>query len=560
MSLLDELKKRQMNGFAPAAPAPMEAPAPVATPAPAVGPTVANAPITFPGLNELGAAGAAEFNAPQPETYNAATPQVSPTSPAPIAPSAPTPQAGSGGLISFDSGARAGQTFFGDETGVGAVTPATAQGISQGFDETYGERPAGTLSITDAQGQSVDPNRNRFSPEFQTPEMKANIAAGRPLNVSASQVAGAERQMQQQEAERSADRAAEEYGKNLPLGGGSIGERDEKIANYRAMTLAGTQEGIGGGGTGGPKPMSNADSLALRKYEDTLAKEAAGTPLTPSEELARDRFEYEKEQDTAKAAAGPAKTSTERNIDRLMEANPNMSRSEAINIEQGAISKTVNPLTGATEMTNIATGESTPVKSTEPLPDASLNLEPAESGTSLFDRGQKYTGAIEAGLRAGQKVAGQFGGKIVSDESTQTKKELDAFQGSLVRAFQEGDRFSTGQDKVLREELDATLGAMKDPETFKNNAIALDKVMRQRHADLIENYKDTTMDSDFRADSRSKSRVLERAIRDLGVTQEADVGEATESATIPEGVNKAFSQEMWDVLTPEERATLQGGK
>lgn len=110
---------------------------------------------------------------------------------------------------------------------------------------------------------------------------------------------------------------------------------------------------------------------------------------------------------------------------------------------------------------------------------------------------------------------------------------------------------------MLREELDATLGAMKDPETFKNNAIALDKVMRQRHADLIENYEDTTMDSDFRADSRAKSRVLERAIRDLGVTQEAEVASTGQSEPIPEGINKAVTQDLWDVMTPEERAVFQ---
>jgi len=354
--------------------------------------------------------------------------------------------------------------------------------------------------------------------------------------------------------------------------------RGQKIADELGVDLK----------TGQPLEVKTPDSITpmdaanIRKTEaetakimsEIDAKLASGTPLTEPERLARERFEYEKSQDAESTKLArerfeyekskePAQAATDRNIERLMKANPDLSYSDAVNIEQGVVSKTVNPLTGATETTNIVSGESTPVTSTAPLQDSSLDLEPLEPGSSLFERGQKYTGAIESGLRGAQKVAGQFGGKVASDESVQTKKELDAFQGSLVRAFQEGDRFSTGQDKVLREELDATLGAMKDPETFKNNAIALDKVMRQRHADLMENYKNLSYKDDFRSDSLSKARVLENAIRDLGVTQDTGKGSAagqTESVPIPEGVNKAFSQEMWDVLTPEERATLQGAK
>lgn len=103
-------------------------------------------------------------------------------------------RAGSGGLISFDSGARSGQTFFADESGVRAVTPEVAQNITAGFDEKYGTRSNGDIRITDAQGQYVDPNRDMYSPEFRTPEMQANIDAGRPPNVSASDVQEAQEQ------------------------------------------------------------------------------------------------------------------------------------------------------------------------------------------------------------------------------------------------------------------------------------------------------------------------------------------------------------------------------
>ncbi len=44
------------------------------------------------------------------------------------------------------------------------------------------------ISISEAAGQIVDPNATRYSPQFQSPEAMANIAAGRPANVSAAQV------------------------------------------------------------------------------------------------------------------------------------------------------------------------------------------------------------------------------------------------------------------------------------------------------------------------------------------------------------------------------------
>jgi len=128
---------------------------------------------------------------PQPtsvagQAAQAPAPQVAP-SPA-AAPTPQAPQAGSGGLISFDTGARAGQTFFGDETGVGAVTQGNAAQIERGFDDTFGTRSAGDISITGPEGQAIDPNSTRYDPSRLTPTMQANVDAGRPPNVSAAQV------------------------------------------------------------------------------------------------------------------------------------------------------------------------------------------------------------------------------------------------------------------------------------------------------------------------------------------------------------------------------------
>ena len=305
--------------------------------------------------------------------------------------------------------------------------------------------------------------------------------------------------------------------------------------------------------SGEPTTADKNYLLAERKYNDILAKEQEGTPLTPAEELARERFEYDKDRDAKSDAAGPDKSSTERNIDTMMKANPAMSYTEAANIVQNVVSKTTDPLSGRTSVTNIAEGTSTPMQSTEPLASPVLNLKPKAAGEGLYERGANETGVIASFLRGGQKVVGQAGFDMASDESLEVKKELDAFQGSLSRAFQEGDRFSSSQDKILREELDVTLGVWKDPKTFKANMRSLDKVLRKRHSDLTDNYNDLTLDSDFRADSKSKAKVIEQALNDMGVTQDA---KPTEGDTPPEGINPRAAA-AWANMSPEGRALFQ---
>jgi hypothetical protein len=289
--------------------------------------------------------------------------------------------------------------------------------------------------------------------------------------------------------------------------------------------------------------------LAERKYNDILAKEQEGTPLTAAEELARERFEYDKDRDAKSDAAGPDKSSTERNIDTMMKARPGMSYADAADIVLNVVSKTTDPLSGRTAITNIAEGTSTPMESTQPQAISSLDFDPLPQGTSLFSRGQKYTGAANAITRGAQRVGGQLGANIASDENIQTAKDLDAFQGKIARAFQDDNKFSTGQDKILREEMDIKLSALTDPKTFKNNAISLDRIMRQRHADLLETANDLTMDSTFRAEAKERIKLLKESIRDLGVPQETP---PTEGDTPPEGINPEAAK-YWSKMSKEER-------
>ena len=417
----------------------------------------------------------------------------------------------------------------------------------------------------DAQGRMIDPNVDRSSFEQKSADREARQAARPDLGEA---VSGRDRRAARGDDMSDADRR--DIAKaNQP--GASVGDvaRGEKVAaangidrkTGKSLVSPMTPSEILAREKWEDKKsksgeLTTADKnylLAERKYNDILAKEQEGTPLTPAEELARERFEYDKDRDAKSDATGPDKSSTERNIDTMMKANPAMSYTEAANIVQNVVSKTTDPLSGRTSVTNIAEGTSTPMQSTEPLASPVLNLKPKAAGEGLYERGANETGVIASFLRGGQKVVGQAGFDMASDESLEVKKELDAFQGALSRAFQEGDRFSSSQDKILREELDVTLGVWKDPKTFKANMRSLDKVLRKRHSDLTDNYNDLTLDSDFRADSKSKAKVIEQALNDMGVTQDA---KPTEGDTPPEGINPRAAA-AWANMSPEGRALFQ---
>ena len=424
----------------------------------------------------------------------------------------------------------------------------------------------------DAQGRMIDPSVDRMSFDLESRIREAGQAArpdfGQAQTRAAGTVTDRERRAARGDDISDADRRDIAKANQRGASAGDVA-RGDKVAAANGVDrktgkslvspmtpsdiLAREKWEDEKSKSGEPTTAEKNYLLAERKYNDILAKEQEGIPLTPAEELARERFEYDKDRDAKSDAAGPDKSSTERNIDTMMKANPAMSYTEAANIVQNVVSKTTDPLSGRTSVTNIAEGTSTPMQSTEPLASPVLNLKPKAAGEGLYERGANETGVIASFLRGGQKVVGQAGFDMASDESLEVKKELDAFQGSLSRAFQEGDRFSSSQDKILREELDVTLGVWKDPKTFKANMRSLDKVLRKRHSDLTDNYNDLTLDSDFRADSKSKAKVIEQALNDMGVTQDA---KPTEGDTPPEGINPRAAA-AWANMSPEGRALFQ---
>ena len=453
---------------------------------------------------------------------------------------------------------------FDPTTGFSQNTEAPQVQAPQGLTTAGGQPLAEFLAggqQKDAQGRMIDPNVDRSSFEQASADREARQAARLDFGTA---VSDRDRRAARGDGISDADRRDIAKANRQGASAGDVA-RGDKVAAANGVDrktgkslvspmtpsdiLAREKWEDEKSKSGEPTTAEKNYLLAERKYNDILAKEQEGIPLTPAEELARERFEYDKDRDAKSDAAGPDKSSTERNIDTMMKARPGMSYADAADIVLNVVSKTTDPLSGRTAITNIAEGTSTPMESTQPQAISSLDFDPLPQGTSLFSRGQKYTGAANAITRGAQRVGGQLGANIASDENIQTAKDLDAFQGKIARAFQDDNKFSTGQDKILREEMDIKLSALTDPKTFKNNAISLDRIMRQRHADLLETANDLTMDSTFRAEAKERIKLLKESIRDLGVPQETP---PTEGDTPPEGINPEAAK-YWSKMSKEER-------
>ena len=118
--------------------------------------------------------------------------------------------------------------------------------------------------------------------------VQANIAAGRPANVSAGEVQVAQRQALQREAEATADRAAEAFRDEVGYvgaNGRSIAQTDDAVAQVRAAALSEAMgkidpNAVGGAGSQG---LTFDQQLALSKEERAGREEARDVAAADTE-------------------------------------------------------------------------------------------------------------------------------------------------------------------------------------------------------------------------------------------------------------------------------------
>ena len=266
--------------------------------------------------------------------------------------------------------------------------------------------------------------------------------------------------------------------------------------------------------------------------------------LTPSEQLARERFEFDKEQ--ALIGDDTSDNATTRKIATIKQANPDISDADAAAIASGSVKVVTNDLTGVTQLLNIATGESKQIQS-QPAPAVDFDVALPEK--TLFSRAGDFTGFVEATKRKAQGITGQVGLDVATKESLEAAQDFETAQNELVRAFRESSRYAASEAAALKKELDISLSPFKDPKSAEAKLRSIDKSLARRYENEVATFRDTTFPPSDRQDARMRAKAIAEFRANLGVPPEGQGSTSSTQGKVPQGVDP----KDWAFMTEEQR-------
>jgi hypothetical protein len=266
--------------------------------------------------------------------------------------------------------------------------------------------------------------------------------------------------------------------------------------------------------------------------------------LTPSEQLARERFEFDKEQ--ALIGDDTSDNATTRKIATIKQANPDISDADAAAIASGSVKVVTNDLTGVTQLLNIATGESKQIQS-QPAPAVDFDVALPEK--TLFSRAGDFTGFVEATKRKAQGITGQVGLDVATKESLEAAQDFETAQNELVRAFRESSRYAASEAAALKKELDISLSPFKDAKSAEAKLRSIDKSLARRYENEVATFRDTTFPASERQDSRMRAKAIAEFRANLGVPPEGQGSTSSTQGKVPQGVDP----KDWAFMTEEQR-------
>ena len=266
--------------------------------------------------------------------------------------------------------------------------------------------------------------------------------------------------------------------------------------------------------------------------------------LKPSDILARERFEFDKQQ--ALTGDDTSDNATDRKIDTIKQANPNISDADAAAIASGSVRVVTNDLTGVTQLLNIATGESRQIQS-QPAPAVDFDVALPEK--TLFSRAGDFTGAVEATKRKAQGITGQVGLDVATKESLEAAQDFETAQNELVRAFRESSRYAASEAAALKKELNISLSPFEDPKSAEAKLRSIDKSLARRYENEVATFRDTTFGSDDRQDARMRAKAIAEFRANLGVPPEVQGSTSSNQGKVPQDVDP----KEWEFMSTEER-------
>ena len=260
--------------------------------------------------------------------------------------------------------------------------------------------------------------------------------------------------------------------------------------------------------------------------------------LTPSEQLARERFEFDKQQ--ALTGDDTSDNATIRKIATIKQANPDISDADAAAIASGSVRVVSNDLTGVTQLLNIATGESRQIES-QAAPDVNFNVAVPEQ--TLFSRAGDFTGFVEATKRKAQGITGQVGLDVATEESLGAAQDFETAQNELVRAFRESSRYAASEAAALKKELNISLSPFEDPKSAEAKLRSIDKSLARRYENEVATFRDTSFPPSDRQDARMRAKAIAEFRANLGVP----------TSSTQENVPSDVDPKEWEFMSTEER-------
>ena len=327
----------------------------------------------------------------------------------------------------------------------------------------------------------------------------------------------------------------------------AISDRDRRAARGDGPSMADLTDIAKANARGAsPREVARGNQVANALGVDLKTGQSlqATGGLTPSEQLARERFEFDKEQ--ALIGDDTSDNATTRKIATIKQANPNISDADAAAIASGSVRVVTNDLTGVTQLLNIATGESIQIQS-QPAPAVDFDVSFPEK--TLFSRAGDFTGAVEATKRKAQGITGQVGLDVATEESLEAAQDFETAQNELVRAFRESSRYAASEAAALKKELNISLSPFEDPKSAEAKLRSIDKSLARRYENEVATFKDTTFGSDDRQDARMRAKAIAEFRANLGVPPEGQGSASSTQGKVPQGVDP----KDWEFMSPEQR-------
>lgn len=227
---------------------------------------------------------------------------------------------------------------------------------------------------------------------------------------------------------------------------------------------------------------------------------------------------------------GTGSSEAEREIQRVMAANPDLSFTDAVNIKEGITKVVTDPITNKAFLVNLASGEQKPFRSSEitkVATSAALAPDPGSdpSSLNLYQIAETTTGIVPAIAAAAQRFTGQIGIDVAPPELLENIQTFKTAQSDIRRSMRTAPKFLASEMAMLDKELDISPDAFKDPVTLLAQLRSVDKSIRNRLKGIAESIKDQNLPADEVAAGLRLQKDLINFLRNLNVPQGVELTE-----------------------------------